>query len=65
MQWVENVTAEIGGFRDLIKDIVNKINANKIDPLSTLPRSKGVILHGKPGVGKTALAISISSNEDP
>ncbi|RCH95460.1 Spermatoproteinsis associated protein 5 [Rhizopus azygosporus] len=62
MQWVENVTAEIGGLRDLIKDIVSKISANKIDPCSTLPRSKGIILHGKPGVGKTALAISISKH---
>lgn len=64
MEWIENVANEIGGCRSLIESIVSRITLNKADPLSKLLRSKGVILHGKPGVGKTALATSISSKDD-
>ncbi|KAI8975691.1 hypothetical protein BDF20DRAFT_880124 [Mycotypha africana] len=60
LTWLSQVKEEIGGYDTLIQYIVSRFNVKYKDPLSSLPRSKGTVLYGKPGTGKTALAISIA-----
>lgn len=60
--WIARVKQDIGGCQDLIQHIVNAIATAQSAParIPLLPRSKGLVLHGKPGCGKTSLALAIA-----
>lgn len=64
--WIANVTSQIGGYDAIISELVNQIwilqsNAVNVASNAKLPRSKGAVIHGRPGTGKTALALAVAS----
>jgi hypothetical protein len=64
-QWIDKVLKKIGGLDEVISEIIEQIHLFAITAMSNkckknVKRSKGIILTGKPGTGKTALALSLA-----
>ncbi|KAL1933312.1 hypothetical protein VTP01DRAFT_7402 [Rhizomucor pusillus] len=67
--WIANVTSQIGGYDAIISELVNQIwilQSNAVNDASNakLPRSKGAVIHGRPGTGKTALALAVAKHSN-
>lgn len=67
-EWCANVQQDIGGIDDIVEELVSQItllNAFATEEYETRkprgPDRKGIMLIGKPGTGKTALAVQITS----
>ncbi|KAI9029876.1 P-loop containing nucleoside triphosphate hydrolase protein [Phycomyces nitens] len=58
-EWIDNVQTTIGGCNPIIQKLVQSISQLR-SPVQPHSRSKGVVLCGKPGSGKTGLAIAIA-----